>query len=375
MSGGKIRRMMPCLTGGAAILLIRSAFVFAVAPAHAEEIEVEPTGRLHVDFATHDSDAQPLDDDLLVRRARLGINGKIGADWSFEGGYDFSDDGSFTDLSLTYDGWKAGAITVGQFKVPFGFEELTSSNSITFIERALPTSAFAQGRRLGAGFSRDGSKYTVAALGFGNAIDGDQGTGVGARFTFTPINEGETVLHLGLAASSENPRIDEAQFNPRPESRPTDVRLVNTSDLENVTHIDQLGLEAAGKKDALSVQLEWIYSAVERDSGRSDAHFDGWYVAGSWVITGESREYRDGGFKGISPNGRVGAWELAARYSHIDLDDGQVRGGQESNLTLGLNWYANDYVRVMANFIKVESQRRGESDDPNILLIRTQIAF
>jgi phosphate-selective porin OprO and OprP len=66
---------------------------------------------------------------------------------------------------------------------------------------------------------------------------------------------------------------------------------------------------------------------------------------------------------------------LAARYSHIDLDHGQVRGGQESNLTLGLNWYANDYMRVMANFIKVDSKRRGESDDPNILLLRTQIAF
>lgn len=348
---------------------------FASSSAHAQRVEIKPTGRLHLDYAAHDGDAQPLDDDFLVRRARLGIDGKVGKDWSFEIGYDFAGEGSFTDVSFTYEGWKAGAITVGQFKVPFGLEELTSSNNITFIERALPIAAFPPGRRLGAGFSRDAKNFTIAAMAFGKSIAGDEGKGVGARFTFTPINKGETVLHLGLAATTENPKTDEAKFNPPPESRPADVRFVNTGDLNDVRRINQFGLEAAGKRGPLSFQMEWMRSAVSRDSGRSDVHFEGWYVLGSWVITGESREYKDGTFRGVTSKRKIGAWELAARYSRIDLDDGPVQGGKEANVTLGLNWYANDHLRLMANFIKVRSERRGESDDPSILLLRTQIAF
>jgi len=82
-----------------------------------------------------------------------------------------------------------------------------------------------------------------------------------------------------------------------------------------------------------------------------------------------------GRFRGISPSKRGGAWELTARYSHIDLDDGGVRGGTEDNFTLGLNWYANEHLRIMSNYIKVRSERRGDSDDPDILLVRAQITF
>ncbi len=358
------------------------AIAFGASSANAQKFEIEPTGRLHLDYAIHDEDDQPLDDNAIIRRARLGLKGEIGSNVSFEIGYDFAEDGSFTiengsftDVSLTYDISKEAAITVGQFKVPFGLEELTSSNNITFIERALPSIAFPPGRRLGAGISRDGSNYTIAAMAFGKSIGGHEGKGVGARFTFSPIDKDDTVIHFGVAATTENPRVDEAQFNPRPESAPTQVRFVNTGDLEAVRRITQFGLEAAWMRGPLSAQAEWMRSGISRDSGRADVNFHGWYVAGSWVITGESRGYNDGSFGGVSPKGRGGAWELAARFSGINLDDGPARGGKEHNLALGLNWYVNDHLRFMANAIKVQSKRRGESDNPGILLLRTQIAF
>jgi len=133
--------------------------------------EITPKGRLHVDYAAHDADLEPLNDDLLARRARLGLEAKFGEDWSFEIEYDFADllngddfkfteGGNVKDAYLRYDGWKPGAFTIGQFKVPFGLEELTSSNNITFIERALPIDTFALSRRIGVGFDRGGSKFT-----------------------------------------------------------------------------------------------------------------------------------------------------------------------------------------------------------------------
>lgn len=63
------------------------------------------------------------------------------------------------------------------------------------------------------------------------------------------------------------------------------------------------------------------------------------------------------------------------RFSNIDLDDGAIRGGTQDNITLGINYYPRSNVRFMANYIMTDSERDGASDDPNILLLRTQVAF
>ena len=74
-----------------------------------------------------------------------------------------------------------------------------------------------------------------------------------------------------------------------------------------------------------------------------------------------------------------GAWELGLRYSYIDLNDEDIRGGEERNLTLGLNWYLNTKVRLMFNYIRAEVDDRADPavDDGtvDILQARFQIAF
>jgi len=43
-------------------------------------------------------------------------------------------------------------------------------------------------------------------------------------------------------------------------------------------------------------------------------------------------------------------WELVARYSSLDLDDRNVRGGTQKIVTLGTNWYWNPYVKLRFNY-------------------------
>jgi phosphate-selective porin OprO/OprP len=351
-----------------------AALALGAALAPAAAVEIEPRGRLHVDHATHRSDRRVLEDGFVLRRASLGLDGTLGDAWSFEIAYDFADGGAFKDAYLRYTAGGAGEWTVGQFKVPFGLEELSSSNDIAMIERALPGAAFAPSRRMGIAYAAHGRRHGVSAMAFGATLDGEGGHGVAARATYAPVASDATVLHFGAAALTERPD-GPVGYNPRPESAATDARLVDTGRLEGVQRIAQLGLEAAWKSGPLSVQTEWMHARLNRADGLPDAGLHGWYAMAGWVLTGESRGYRAGAFKDVRPARRGGAWELTARYSRIDLDDADVRGGVQRNATVGLNWYANAHVRVMLNYIQARSERRGASDDPAIYLVRTQVVF
>jgi phosphate-selective porin OprO/OprP len=110
---------------------------------------------------------------------------------------------------------------------------------------------------------------------------------------------------------------------------------------------------------------------VQRLLGLPSVSFEGWYAEGSWTITGESRQYNPsaGAYAGIIPNnpfslsaGGWGAWEIAARYSHVDLNDlstpgiptaatNGVAGGAQNIYTIGLNWYVSRNVRFMFNYL------------------------
>ena len=161
--------------------------------------DLEPRGRLHLDHAAHRSDHRALEDTFLLRRASLGLVGRFGQDWPFELAYDFAGDGAFKDAYLRYAGGAAGDWTVGQFKVPFGLEELASSNDIPLIERALPGAAFAPSRRLGIAYAAHGSRHGVTAMAFGPTLDGEGGQGLAARATFAPVVRDARVLHFGAA--------------------------------------------------------------------------------------------------------------------------------------------------------------------------------
>jgi phosphate-selective porin OprO and OprP len=96
------------------------------------------------------------------------------------------------------------------------------------------------------------------------------------------------------------------------------------------------------------------------------------YVYGSWFLTGESRPYdrAAGVFMRVKPRrdlslrgGGLGAVELGARYSHVDLDDGSVHGGVMDLGTLGLNWYWNPYMKMKLNYI-VGNVRGGSRTGP-----------
>jgi phosphate-selective porin OprO/OprP len=104
--------------------------------------------------------------------------------------------------------------------------------------------------------------------------------------------------------------------------------------------------------------------------------FNGGYLQLAYTLTGENRAYdkKGGGlsryyFGGQGPyeNAYIvrdqdgclrsgwGAWEVACRYSFVDLNDGTgaafVNGGAMHGVSLGLNWYLNTNLTVNTEWV------------------------
>jgi phosphate-selective porin OprO/OprP len=326
------------------------------------------------------------------RRARIYIGGTIYDNYEFKAQYDFAGgDADFKDVWLAHNKVPVlGQIKIGHFKEPMGLEVLTSSKDTTFMERALP-SVFTSERSTGIGMSRSfldkrmgiaaGAFYEADGYGDAEEADGHNFTG---RIHGRPfLNEdGNRYVHLGASASHRS-FDDMLRIRQRPENHFTD-RLVNTG-MFTADDALVLGSEAAFVSGPFSVQGEYFQMDVDRGSGMSDAEFSGYYVQASWFLTGENRRYKEGAgifdkikpksnFKGFGKRG-TGAWELAARFSNIDLNDGTITGGTEDNFTLGANWYINPNMKIMLNFVHGEINDTLYDDDFDSVSTRFQVTW
>jgi len=146
-----------------------------------------------------------------------------------------------------------------------------------------------------------------------------------------------------------------------------------TNSIQNVTHAQVYSVEAAGNIGSLFVQGEYFWFDVERRlfSYSSSTvtgptlHFDGGYIEAGWTITGETRTYNSAAaaYNGIVPahpwslkSNDWGAFEIAARYSVIDLNDrlgfaDAAFGGKQTIYSAGLNWYVTKNIRFMLDYL------------------------
>jgi len=345
-------------------------------------------GRIMADTALFNDDASQLGNGAELRRARVFVAGTVFDHWQFKGQYDFAGNQvSIKDAYLRYNGWPV-QVTLGNHHEPFGLEELTSSKYITFMERGLP-GVFAPSRNFGVSAGGHGERWSARAGVFGQGIDnnsgGDQGVGVTGRFTVAPVLGDERVLHFGAAFSHRDFGDSRSRkFRERPEAHETDVRLVDTGAIADANSMNLFGLESAAVLGPWSLQGEYMHASVNRSVGLSTVDLSGWYAYASWFLTGESRAYHasSGTFGRVHPAtiagiDGLGAWELGIRVSQLDLNDADITGGRQKDLTIGLNWYLTPTVRLMANYVNVLDVSGGAhaNDQPGVFQLRGQIDF
>ena len=118
------------------------------------------------------------------------------------------------------------------------------------------------------------------------------------------------------------------------------------------------------------------------------------------MLTGENRAYNPTEARFDAPKpaynfnpaaGTWGAFELAARYSELDLNyrdgaagaatpTGGIRGGLQKISTVGINWYLTPDIRIMLDFQHVDVNRLGATGGQigqtyNTVAGRAQLVF
>ncbi len=364
------------------------------------EYSMQIGGRVKFDVSFFDDDKVDHPDGTEIRSARLFVKGKLGKDWSYKFQNEFigksgvtpaSYDSKIKSAYIAYTGIDYIKIIMGQTKQPFGLEYQTSSRFTTFLERASLT-AFSPGYGIGLGLSTYGKNWSFMGGLYGEDVgysgDSDESYSVTARATFAPVATEDEILHFGIGGSYRVPGSDSdpVKFKSKAETHQASEYSVQTDSMYNVDDYTLLGLEAAWVSGPLSLQGEYVRTDVNR-SGASDPTFDGYYGQVSYFLTGESLNYlgKYGKFGRITPKNRfslkgggAGAWEIAMRYSNLDLNDGNITGGEMKNWTFALNWYPTPYFRLMANYIIVDTDSDAyptANDDPDIFALRTQVDF
>ena len=370
------------------------------------------TGRAHWDVGAYneDTDGPELNDGSNLRRARLGVKGKIMKDWGYEivldGGDSAADDVDIDTAFVSWKGLKPLTLTLGQHKAPLTLEDRTSSNDIPFIERSLGTNLFvgpAGGKRFGLSGVAHGDMWWVGAGLFGEKLGKDASTGrdeqwsYAGRIAFAPVREKEYGAHLGASGwllpepqmvkdeGAETYRNGPCRFRDRPEFRVDANRHIDTKNKSSENCYGVGGEFAAWFRPAW-VAAEYAQFGFDEigSSATTEETFDAWYLQAGWVLTGEGRPYsmRKAAWGGVKPANPfdaagpgMGALELVGRYSYANLDNETIMGGEETNYTLGLNWWLNNWVALKFNYIRAEAEKGSKRKEFDIFGLRAQVKW
>jgi phosphate-selective porin OprO/OprP len=360
----------------------------------------------------------------VFRRARIGIEGKAFGDWSYSFIYDLGGSGvegaGLSNFYVQYDGFTWAKFRTGAFATPQGIEDQTSAGDLIFLERAAAPDlarsiAGADGRKNFLSVISNGENYFAALSWSGSkagdaaVFDGQQAAvGYVASRLYHDADSNVVVAANGtyvfkVADTAPGPNGPSTiNYQARLESVVDGTRLIGTGGI-NARRAAVWGIESAANWKNLYAQAGYFgFSIDRRASALPDPNFDGWYVQGSWVLTGESRRYNAASATWASPrpdkpfslkgNG-IGAWELAARYSVLDLNfreglggsglaaaTGGIRGGRQKTFTAGLNWYPNNVVRLLFNYEHAEIARLNATganigQDVDLVTARAQFSF
>ena len=328
-------------------------------------------------------DEDELDRTVDLARRRFGVEGQFRnlVDFQIERELGSGPVDPWRDVYINYRQFEFANFRYGKFKLPFSLDENTSSINLDFAYRSQIASHLAPGRDIGwmahgrvldrhigyefGVFEQDGDNARTRNL---ERVSG--GTTVAWRVSAQPLRSIEspyTDLHVAFASTSS----DVPEGFPALQGDAVLGARMFEADFWVLGKRKRTGLEFRWRPGPVSVKYESIRLTNERlgqgveEDDLSPYEAKGWYLSGTYAITGERKA--DGLDDPKKPlfQGGAGAIEVAARVERITFGTTAIggdistspradryQGNSNKVMTFGLNWYLNHWVKMQFNYIK-----------------------
>jgi phosphate-selective porin OprO/OprP len=323
---------------------------------------------------------------FLLRRARFALKSQLWHHWYGEIDMDFAEESAAVkDAYISYRGLfdGNGRVRVGNFRQPNGLEEVTTSRNLMFMERSQGTECFVVGRRMGLEVTQWMPKFRWSASVFGADVEeylkeANEQINFAARLNWAPIQTDDSTLLIGGSGTLQKPMFigefegekspSKVKLNSRPESNVSDTKFVYAG-IKDVEKFNTFGGELAYVKQRFMAQGEYMVANLTRFEDLESISYNGGYVFASYFLTNDTHSYdhKDAEFARVTPNAKGGAWEVAVRYSMVDLNDAdagsKAMNGKSNSMTLGVNYYPNPNVKLMLNYGMVDNDEYATGKD------------
>lgn len=297
---------------------------------------------------------------------------------------------SIIDLNLEIPfGEKSGWLTIGKQKEGVGHEYVAPGTQLMFMERGSGVPMFVKQRNFGVRYSNSVLKQRMTyTLGFFNnwlekgndKSFSENGTQVTARITGLPqYSSDRDLLHLGIGFRHAKAPGDKLSYKAKPEVNTAPSYLSSGS--FDASKSDILMLEFIKVNGPVSLIAEYMNDFV-KSNVNGNPNFTYWQVGGSWFITGENRKYNknNGNLGKLIPKKNFkfrkgsgpGTFELGVRYTHSNLTDQSIKGGEFGRFTTALSWYPNAHFRYSINYGHGRLDRNDSIGKANFWQFRVQ---
>lgn len=378
-------------------------------------------GRIQIDSHSYDYSsaglwsAQEQQNRMFdVRRAQLELGVTLSEFYQAKLTAEFANKAELKDAFINLRYFPATEIRIGQFPYPFGNEGPTSSKFGEFAENSTIGAAVGSGRDRGLMLhgSTGDSRYAYQFAVMNGARENTPGTDnvdLAVRLVRNPEKsvEGEWNLWYGASYSrGDQVALKGETLTLKTESKSVQS-LLKAELAENTQYSRQrLATDFTLVKGPAMLKAEYYATAY---NFAANVKFQGYYVIGSYFLTGEQRTIKNGVFDrqrvkhAYDPAvAGSGAWELAMRYSVFYADrkffetDGLYPGWlalkQTKNVNaghtwiLGVNWYPDTVARFMLDWMHTytanelahnlgEARSVKSTKSESTLLLRLQLDF
>lgn len=310
-------------------------------------------------------------DRFYLRRARLNAAGRFLEEFDFRLELDLAGTlantsglrAQMTDGYITWNRHAAANVRVGQFKTPFGYEQLFSDPRLLTLERSLVNDRLTVGRQLGAQVAGDllekRLSYAVGAFngnGANNNFNDDEHFMIVGRFSGVAwqgkaFNQSATWFAGVNGFSSDDTNVgfsSEFGFDSTPA----------TSDRDNIFAGNRLasGVDTVFQAGPLELTAEYLKVRFEPRSRRPSPKVsaDGWYVqAAAYVIPQRL--------------------QVVAKHEIFDPNVDRTNDTTTAE-TLGANLYFKGHdVKLMADWVRFDGP--GSTGGQDKVLARLQVIF